>query len=103
MDKLPEIFKVQLKKGVDNNDKVYYSSLANINNKNKTYFNNNDSINTKLRKLFNNGSYIFNIKVIIKTKNNSYDTKIAGKLGDRIITIDNKIIPINEIIDIIEK
>ncbi|HPE14574.1 MAG TPA: hypothetical protein PLT65_01890 [Bacilli bacterium] len=89
-DKLPNIYK-----GSDirsNNKKTYYSSeKVSVDRKKPS---------VKLQDLFASPSFIFNIRVLIKTKNENYDTKIAGKMGNNIITVDNKVIPIREIIDI---
>ena len=51
----------------------------------------------------NKDGYIFNKKVIIKTDNNTYDTRIAGTINDKIITIDGNSIHIKDIREIIEK
>ena len=56
-----------------------------------------------MNKLAKSGSYIFNKDVIIVTKDKKYETRIAGKLGDRIVTLDNDSININDIIKIYEK
>ena len=44
-----------------------------------------------------------NKKVIINTDHNTYDTRIAGTINDKIITIDGKSIHIKDIKEIIEK
>ena len=83
--------------GVNNNEKVYYSYLddkLDIKSNNPSEF---------ISRLDKNGSYMFSKRVVIKTRENIYDTKIAGKVKDKIITIDSKVIPISEIVDIYEK
>ena len=65
------------------------------------YIDNKISIDDKLNKLFNSNGYIFNIDVKIITNDKAYNTKIAGKVGNNIITLDNDIININDIKDII--
>ena len=40
---------------------------------------------------------------MIVTKDKTYDTRIAGKLGNRLITLDNDSININDIKKIYEK
>ena len=59
------------------------------------------SIQDKLDKLFNINGYVFNKDVKIITNNKTYNTKIAGKVGHNIITLDNDIINIKCIKDII--
>jgi RPA family protein len=60
-------------------------------------------VNKKIMELFNRNGYIFNLDVIIKTVNETMETKIAGKIKNYLITLDNKVIPISEIIEINEK
>lgn len=55
----------------------------------------------KLDKLFNTNGYVFNTDVKIITDNKTYDTKIANKVGNNIITLDNDVINISDIKDII--
>lgn len=104
--KLPDLFKNKISKPLNNNDKVYYSNLVVNNSKqnidqNDTYFNNNDSVNTKINKLLHATKYIFNIPVLITTKEKEYNTKILGKMGNVILIDNNKtIIPISDIVDI---
>ena len=98
MEKKSNIFKPDIGY-VNNNKQVYYSFL-------------DDSLDIRreeedprsfMKKIDRSGSYMFRKEVIIKTKDKNYDTKIAGKMGDRIITLDNDIIPIDNIISISEK
>ena len=56
-----------------------------------------------IENLSKSGAYMFSKNVIIKTKDKTYDTRIAGKIGDRIITLDNDSINISDIERIYEK
>lgn len=101
MSKKPSIFKPDVG-NVNNNSKVYYSFLEDrlgIEVEPKTK---EDPINF-VNKLSRSGSYIFNKEVVIKTKDKTYNTKIAGKMGDKLVTLDNESIYINDIVDIYEK
>lgn len=104
--KLPGIFKKDVDVIYSNNKKIYYAEDT-INNKlrdsNNNFDSNSLSVEEKLRKLFKSSRYIFNINVLIKTKNREYDTKIAGKVKDSVVTVDNDVIPIISIDDIIIK
>ena len=105
---LPEIFKKNVDSSHCNNKKVFYTSenkdIVKKEEVIKTSNNNSLSIvEEKIRKLFKSSRYIFNINVIIKTDKRDYDTKIAGKVKNSLVTIDNEIIPIVEINDIIIK
>ena len=102
MDKKPEIFKPEIGR-IDNNKKAYYSFLEDrLDIKTEKYEENEDVIDF-INKLAKSGSYIFNKDVIIVTKDKKYETRIAGKLGDRIVTLNNDSININDIIKIYEK
>lgn len=103
---LPKIFKNDVKKTNSNNRNVYYSlndKEALNRNKDIDNIDNLNKVEEKLKKIFKSSKYVFNIGVIIKTDKKDYDTKIAGKIKNSIITVDNEIIPIIEINDIIVK
>lgn len=89
----------KIDKRIDNNQ-----NYCNVNSEEKTiieYKSDKLSVDEKLKKLFNTNGYIFNIDVKIVTNNKTYNTKIAGKVGNNIITLDNDIINIKDIKDII--
>lgn len=106
---LPGIFKKNVDSSHCNNKKVFYTSEnKQVNSKKETInrtINTNDSLSVeeKIRKLFKSSRYIFNINVLIKTDKKDYDTKIAGKVKNSLVTVDNEVIPIIEINDIIIK
>lgn len=106
---LPKIFKKDVSSSHDNNKKVYYAGLQD--DKKKEYRSvdtpiSQDSLNsveTEIRKLFKSSRYVFNIHIRIETDTKTYDTKVAGKLNDNLITVDGDIIPIKTIRNIIIK
>ena len=59
------------------------------------------SIDEKLDKIFNTNGYVFSKDVKIITNDNSYKTKIAGKVNNYLITMDNDVIDISSIKDIV--
>ena len=61
------------------------------------------SVEDKINRLFKRNGYIFNVDVKIITKDKEYNTKIATKIKNHLITLDNDIIDINNIQDIIIK
>lgn len=95
-NKLPKIFKNNITRNHTNNKEVVYTSSV---EPHKDIVN----VEDKIKKLFKSSKYIFNIGVIIKTKNKTYDTKVIGKIKNSLITEDNIEIPIIEIEDIIIK
>lgn len=96
MKKLPEIYKNNINKKISNNKKVCY--LKNINEKEEVIENND--IEDVLSKIFSGLGYSYNIPVLIETKTNKYETSLITKTKRNLVTIDNDIIPINEIINI---
>ena len=63
--------------------------------------NNDISVVDKITRLLNRNGYIFNVKVLIKTKDTEYNTHIASVINNHIITLDNDIINIDDVIDIV--
>lgn len=106
--KLPRIFKNDFKKEINNNRSVYYVKADNEEYafstrkenvlENDSFMNNN--IDEKLNAIFKPGRHSFNVDVEIITKEKSYHTKIAGKIRDTIITLDNDVIAVKDIVDI---
>lgn len=99
---MAEIFKPKFDKQIDNNKKVFYSFIDEMPLRNASNNLSENPIET-LNRLENNGTYLFSKRVIIRAKNKVYDTKIAGRMGNNIITIDSDTISLNDIISIMEK
>lgn len=101
-NKLPKVFANNIEKEINNNEKIY-SSYSEQNKKKKEITENQftkKNINQKINEIMNSKNYIYKTPVKIKTKNDEITTKIIGKNRQNIITIDNKLIRIDEIIDI---
>ena len=97
--KLPKLFKKNISKEHNTNNKIYIASKKDVEVSKKDSI----SVEEKIRKLFKSNRYVFNIGVIIKTKKKDYDTKIIGKIKNSLITEKEEVIPIVEIEDIIIK
>lgn len=108
---LPEIFKKDVDARHTNNKKICYTSenereVTKTNVSSARVVNANTTLTTveeKIRQLFRSSRYIFNINVLIKTDKKDYDTKVAGKVKNSIVTVDGEVIPIVDINDIIIK
>ena len=98
MKKLPSIYKQEINKKINNNTTVYYCT-----SKNEKKEVENLSIRDFLDNLFNEDGYIFNKALIIKTKDNTYDTAIVKKESEKIYTLTDNIIRIEDIISIERK
>lgn len=97
--KKEKIYVNKINKKIDNNQS--YCDVHKEENMVIKHVDNGLSVEEKLKKLFNTNGYIFNVDVKIITDNKTYNTKIAGKVGNSIITLDNDIIHISDIKDII--
>ena len=58
------------------------------------------NIYQKIQKIFNSTNYIYKAEVLITTKDGKKTKKIIGKNNNNLITIENELISINDIIDI---
>ncbi len=63
----------------------------------------NKDIKATIKNLFQSSNYVYKLDVIIKTPNKVIDTSIVGQNNNHLITIDNELIPIKDILDIYEK
>ena len=100
-----KIFVNKFEKKVGNNQSFYDIKEENndytlVKDNNKT-INEKLSVKEKIDKLLNRNGYVFNVDVKIITYNKEYQTKIAGKVNNHLITLDNDIINISDIKDII--
>ncbi len=59
----------------------------------------NNNVEDTLRSI-HTGLGDYNTRVLIETEDNVYDTKIISKGNKEILTENNKLIPINKIVDI---
>ncbi len=104
--KLPGVFANRIERSIDNNSSVYYSAnnekVDNLNNgKGETkQLDSNLNVNQKINKIFNSTKYVYKADVRIYLRNEQIDCRIIGKNATHLITMDNKLIPISDIIDI---
>lgn len=98
MKEIPKVFHNKINKKINNNNKIYYSTKnSNIDEK---INNKQQDIRKELRNIFNSSNYIYKASVEIKTKEQTYKTKIIGRNKNYVITIDNQVILIDNIISI---
>lgn len=101
MEKRPEIYKPNMD-FIDNNKKTFYSYVEEPSPRLEDEVS-SESVQDFLNKVSGSGRYVFNRNVVIVTRDKTYDTKIAGKLGNKIVTLDNDSIDIDDIVKIYEK
>lgn len=86
----PKVFQNTINKNITNN-KLYSDS-----SKIKQAI----DVNSKINNMFKSSSYIYKLDVIITLKNKQVKKIIIGKKNNNLITIDNELIKIDDIIDI---
>ncbi|MDD2181082.1 MAG: hypothetical protein PHW32_01800 [Bacilli bacterium] len=102
---LPKVFANKIDKALTNNERVSYG----INEKGGPLENKSSNpiiekksmnVNQKIDAIFNSPGYIYKADVNIKFKTGTVSKQIIGKNNTHIITINNELIPIEDIIDI---
>lgn len=127
-NKLPKVYANNITKKIDNNEKIYTSmtktkttqeqnnqqieetqQIKSPTESNKTQTNQKtkqpkkyqqETITQKINKIMNTKEYIYKIPVKITTKTKEIQTKIIGKNSKNLITIENELIKIEDIINI---
>ena len=61
---------------------------------------NEKNVNQKINDIFNSSTYVYKADVLIKLKNGEVVKKIVGRNSKHLITMDNELIPISDIVDI---
>ncbi len=105
--KLPKIYQPELNKEVHPNKDVFYSYLkheevpvrVNESRKRVDILEEKVDINDKIDQIFKRGNG-FSKLVEITTSNGVEQVKLAGRIKNHLITLENKIIPLDDIIDI---
>lgn len=93
MNKIPKVFEGKVESD-GNNEKVYYKSKPEIKETS------NKNINQKISEIFNSSNYIYKAKTNIKLKSGWTEKTIIGKNSTHLITMENELIPITDILDI---
>jgi hypothetical protein len=96
MKELPKVFHNKIDKNFNNNRSVYYS------NNNYEEDRNMDSrtVLQKINDIFSSPNYVYKANVEITLKDKKVTKRIIGRNKSFIITMDNSLIPISDIIDI---
>ena len=107
--KLPKVFANKIDKTLDNNRNVFYSSKdedldlrsSETDDRNVRSFDSSiKNINQKINSIFTSTRYVYKADVDIITKDGKISKRVIGKNSTHLITIDNELIPINDIVDI---
>lgn len=107
-EKLPKVFANEIDHNITNNRNFFKSNDSvindNIQEKEDRKINQNIglNINTKIKKLFASSIHKYTIDAKITTKEGTFVKKVVGANNTNLITLDNELIPISNIIDIEE-
>ena len=93
MNKLPNVYASPINKKLNNYQDMYRS------NKDVKVYEPID-INKKINEIFASLNHVYKSKVNITTKDGNFEEIIVGKTSKNLLTIDNKLIKITDILDI---
>lgn len=93
MNKLPNVFASPINKKLNNYQDMYRSDK-----KVKSY--NPKDINKKINEIFGSLNHVYKSKVRITMTDGIKEEQIVGKTNTNLLTIDNKLIKITDILDI---
>ena len=101
MKDLPKVFHNKIDKSFNNNETVFYSNNSSI----EEVQNNEEIVDTrnvlqKINSIFSSPNYVYKANVEITLKDKKINKRIIGRNKDYIITMDNDLIPIVDILDI---
>ena len=99
MKDLPKVFRNNVDKKFNNNSSVYYSSNDNR-SLNTEEVKDNRTILQKINEIFSSPNYVYKANVEITLKDKKVTKRIIGRNKDFLITMDNTLIPIRDIVDI---
>lgn len=95
MKELPKVFHNDLNKDFKNNDNVFYS-----NERSKEENIDTRNVLQKINDIFSSPNYVYKANVEIVLRDKTINKRIIGRNKNYIITMDNELIPVTDIIDI---
>ena len=98
--KLPKVFANKIDKELKNNETIYYNKNEERKKKKKESLSSILTVNQKINQIFSSTRYVYKADVIITTKNGKMNKRIIGRNRNELITMDNEVINVNDIIDI---
>ena len=103
--KLPKVFANKINKNIANNKKISYSERDNekemkIDSGKVNISGSQKNINQKINDIFNSTRYVYKADVEIKLKDKTIVRKVIGQNQNQLITFENELIPISDILDI---
>ena len=98
--KLPKVFANKIDKELKNNKTVYYNKNEERKIEEKDPLSSILTVNQKINQIFSSARYVYKADVVIITKNGKLNKRIIGRNRNELITMDNEVININDILDI---
>ena len=108
--KLPKVFANKIDKSLDNNKNLFYSATSETSESlvrdssnrdmNHSLHVSGENITQKINSIFASPRYVYKADVDITTKDGIVSKRVIGKNSTHLITIDNELIPITDILDI---
>ena len=98
--KLPNIFVNKINKKLDNNKEVYYSEHENHEENVIDEFKGIKNIRDKINEMYKDVPFLYKKKVLITMKDKTFESKVISYNQNYLITMDNKRILLDDIIDI---
>ena len=98
--KLPKVFANKIDKSLNNNETVYYNKNETREIEEKDDLSSIFTVNQKINQIFSSARYVYKADVVITTKNGKMNKRIIGRNRNELITMDNEVINVNDIIDI---
>lgn len=99
MKDLPKVFHNKIDKKFDNNRSVFYSSNS-YNDVESIDSTDHRTVIQKINDIFSSPNYVYKANVEITLKDKKITKRIIGRNKNYIITMDNNLIPITDIVDI---
>lgn len=102
--KLPKVYANKIDKEIKNNETVYYDRGEKVEKKaqesKKDIIPKELSIQQKINKIFGSSRYVYKADVDITLKDGKISKKVIGRNKNELITMDNELINISDIVDI---
>lgn len=98
--KLPGVFANKIDKKINNNESVFYSNEERTVETSAKKVKLEKSVIQKINDIFKSRDYVYKAKVVISLKDKTIEKIIVGKNNNYVITLENELIPIQDIIDI---
>ena len=100
--KLPKVFANSIDKQLKNNETVFYerSEKPVEEPPKKNILDDKFTLNQKINKIFGSSRYVYKADVDITLKEGKVSKRVIGRNKNELITMDNELIKISDIIDI---